>query len=147
MTAPNAAATDSTSGRGNGELNWLLDELVQRVGSIRKALVLSSDGLPTGASQELTREDGEHLAAVASGFHSLAKGVGRHFEAGRVRQTVVELEDAFLFVTAAGDGSCLAVLADSDSDVGQVAYEMTLMVKRVGAHLTTAPRTGLPAGG
>ncbi|MFI0983123.1 MULTISPECIES: roadblock/LC7 domain-containing protein [unclassified Streptomyces] len=146
MTAPNAAAHNA-SGRGSGELNWLLDELVERVGSIRKALVLSSDGLPTGASKSLTREDGEHLAAVASGFHSLAKGVGRHFEAGRVRQTVVELDDAFLFVTAAGDGSCLAVLSDADSDVGQVAYEMTLMVKRVGAHLRTAPRTGLPTGG
>ncbi|MFD3947450.1 roadblock/LC7 domain-containing protein [Streptomyces sp. NPDC058579] len=146
MTAPNAAATQ-TSGNGNGELNWLLDELVQRVGSIRKALVLSGDGLATGASADLTREDSEHLAAVASGFHSLAKGVGRHFEAGKVRQTVVELEDAFLFVTAAGDGSCLAVLADADSDVGQVAYEMTLMVKRVGIHLGTAPRSGLTAGG
>ncbi|MFF9343762.1 roadblock/LC7 domain-containing protein [Streptomyces sp. NPDC014773] len=147
MTAPNAAASTSSSVQGNGELNWLLDELVERVAAIRKALVLSSDGLPTGTSKDLSREDGEHLAAVASGFHSLAKGVGRHFEAGRVRQTVVELEDAFLFVTAAGDGSCLAVLADSDSDVGQVAYEMTLMVKRVGTHLGTAPRTGLPTGG
>ncbi len=94
------------------------------------------------------REDSEHLAAVASGFHSLAKGVGRHFEAGSVRQTVVELvDDAFLFVTAAGDGSCLAVLSDADSDVGQVAYEMTLLVKRVGVHLGTAPRTDLPSGG
>ncbi|RNL73985.1 roadblock/LC7 domain-containing protein [Streptomyces sp. I6] len=144
MTAPNAAAPDAAE---DGELNWLLDELVGRVGSIRKALVLSGDGLATGASKDLTREDGEHLAAVASGFHSLAKGVGRHFEAGRVRQTVVELEDAFLFVTAAGDGSCLAVLSDADSDVGLVAYEMTLMVKRVGAHLATAPRAGLSAGG
>ena len=87
------------------------------------------------------------MAAVSSGFHSLAKGVGRHFEAGRVRQTVVELDEAFLFVTAAGDGSCLAVLSDADSDVGLVAYEMTLMVKRVGAHLATAPRSGLTAGG
>ncbi|MET9520287.1 roadblock/LC7 domain-containing protein [Streptomyces sp. NPDC002994] len=146
MTAPKATAHDTT-GRGSGELNWLLDELVDRVGSIRKAVVLSSDGLATGTSKGLTREDGEHLAAVASGFHSLAKGVGRHFDAGSVRQTVVELDDAFLFVTAAGDGSCLAVLSDSDSDVGQVAYEMTLMVKRVGVHLTTAPRSGLPAGG
>ncbi|AWK09379.1 dynein regulation protein LC7 [Streptomyces spongiicola] len=144
MTAPNAAATDTAK---DGELNWLLDELVGRVGAIRKALVLSGDGLATGASKDLTREDGEHLAAVASGFHSLAKGVGRHFDAGRVRQTVVELEDAFLFVTAAGDGSCLAVLSDADSDVGLVAYEMTLMVKRVGAHLATAPRAGLTAGG
>ncbi|WP_420865661.1 roadblock/LC7 domain-containing protein, partial [Streptomyces prasinopilosus] len=74
--------------------------------------MLSGDGLATGASGALSREDSEHLAAVASGFHSLAKGVGRHFEAGGVRQTIVELDEAFLFVTAAGDGSCLAVLAD-----------------------------------
>jgi predicted regulator of Ras-like GTPase activity (Roadblock/LC7/MglB family) len=123
-----------------GELSWLLDDLVRRVASIRKALVLSGDGLALGASEGLTREDSEHLAAVASGFHSLAKGVGRHFSAGRVRQTMVELDEAFLFVTSAGDGSCLAVLADADSDVGQIAYEMALLVKRVGAHLGTAPR-------
>ena len=132
MTAPSNPA---------GELNWLLDDLVERVAHVRKALVLSGDGLAIGASQELTREDSEHLAAVASGFHSLAKGVGRHFAAGGVRQTIVELDRVFLFVTAAGDGSCLAVLAEADSDVGLVSYEMALLVKRVGAHLGTAPRS------
>jgi predicted regulator of Ras-like GTPase activity (Roadblock/LC7/MglB family) len=146
MTAPKGTSHMTASG-AVGELNWLLDDLVKRVASIHKALVLSGDGLPTGVSEELTREDGEHLAAVASGFHSLAKGVGRHFDAGGVRQTVVELDEAFLFVTAAGDGSCLAVLSDADADVGQVAYEMTLLVKRVGAHLASSPRTELPAGG
>ncbi|MGD6750574.1 roadblock/LC7 domain-containing protein [Streptomyces sp. BH105] len=145
MTAPKANA--QTTNGVVGELNWLLDDLVERVAGIRKAMVLSGDGLPMGVSEGLSREDSEHLAAVASGFHSLAKGVGRHFEAGGVRQTVVELDEAFLFVTAAGDGSCLAVLSDADSDVGLVAYEMTLLVKRVGAHLGTARRTDLPAGG
>ncbi|GGY08986.1 roadblock/LC7 domain-containing protein [Streptomyces anandii] len=144
MTAPKATGHTATD---KAQLNWLLDDLVDRVASIRKAIVLSGDGLPTGVSKDLTREDSEHLAAVASGFHSLAKGVGRHFEAGSVRQTVVELDEAFLFVTAAGDGSCLAVLSDADSDVGQVAYEMTLLVKRVGVHLGAAPRTDLPSGG
>jgi predicted regulator of Ras-like GTPase activity (Roadblock/LC7/MglB family) len=131
MTAPSSPTR---------ELSWLLDDLVTRVASIRRALVLSGDGLAVGASQGLTREDSEHLAAVASGFHSLAKGVGRHFDAGSVRQSIIELDDAFLFVTAAGNGSCLAVLTEADSDVGQVAYEMALLVKRVGAHLGTAPR-------
>ncbi|MEW2048527.1 roadblock/LC7 domain-containing protein [Streptomyces sp. NBC_00377] len=144
MTAPKTTGHSTTDDR---ELNWLLDELVDRVAGIRKAVVLSGDGLATGVSKDLTREDGEHLAAVASGFHSLAKGVGRHFDAGSVRQTVVELDEAFLFVTAAGDGSCLAVLADADSDVGLVAYEMTLLVKRVGVHLGSTPRTDLPSGG
>jgi predicted regulator of Ras-like GTPase activity (Roadblock/LC7/MglB family) len=130
-----------------GELDWLLDDLVLRVSEVRHAVVLSNDGLAVGASTGLRREDAEHLAAVASGFHSLAKGVGRHFNAGSVRQTMVELDEAFLFVSAAGDGSCLAVLSDAESDVGQVAYEMTLLVKRVGTHLGSAPRTDLPSGG
>ncbi|MFE1349903.1 roadblock/LC7 domain-containing protein, partial [Streptomyces sp. NPDC058757] len=57
-------------------LDWLLDDLTRRVGPIRHALVLSNDGLVTGASSELAREDAEHLAAVSSGLHSLARGSG-----------------------------------------------------------------------
>ncbi|MEU6217915.1 roadblock/LC7 domain-containing protein [Streptomyces sp. NPDC047022] len=146
MTAPKAAGPNAAE-KATGELNWLLDDLVERVANIRKAIVLSSDGLPTGVSKELSREDSEHLAAVASGFHSLAKGVGRHFDVGGVRQTVVELDEAYLFVTAAGDGSCLAVLSDAEADIGQVAYEMTLLVRRVGVHLGSAPRSDVPSGG
>lgn len=129
----------------SGDLNWLLDDLVSRVAEVRHAVILSSDGLATGASGGLGREDAEHLAAVASGFHSLAKGAGRHFKAGSVRQTMVELDDAFLFVTAAGDGSCLAVLSDAEADVGLVAYEMALLVKRVGEHLVAEPRSDAAA--
>ncbi|AJE87032.1 roadblock/LC7 domain-containing protein [Streptomyces physcomitrii] len=116
-------------------LGWLLDDLTQRVEHIRHALVLSNDGLVTAASEGLQGQDAEHLAAVASGLHSLAKGSGRHFRIGNVRQTVIEFEGAALFVTAAGDGSCLSVLTDADADMGQVAYEMTLLLNRVGEHL------------
>jgi predicted regulator of Ras-like GTPase activity (Roadblock/LC7/MglB family) len=123
-----------------GDLDWLLDDLVMRVGEVRHAVVLSNDGLPVGASTALTREDAEHLAAVASGFHSLAKGAGRHFHAGGVRQTMVEMDDGFLFVAAAGDGSCLAVLTSVVADIGLIAYEMARLVKRVGEHLRTPPR-------
>jgi predicted regulator of Ras-like GTPase activity (Roadblock/LC7/MglB family) len=121
-------------------LAWLMDELTERVPHVRHALVLSNDGLVTGASSSLDRPTAEHLAAVSSGFHSLAKGAGRHFEAGGVRQTMVEFDDGFLFVTAAGDGSCLSVLSGVQADVGQIAYEMTLMVHRVGEHLGVAAR-------
>ncbi len=85
-----------------GELNWLLDDLISRVAAVRQAVILSTDGLVVGASQGLSREDAEHLSAVAAGFQSLARGAGRHFGGGEVRQTIVEMESAFLFVTAAG---------------------------------------------
>ncbi|MGH3320940.1 MAG: roadblock/LC7 domain-containing protein [Streptosporangiaceae bacterium] len=124
-----------------GELNWLLDNLVNGVAPVREAVVLSSDGLLVGSSQGLTREDAEHLAAVAASFQSLARGAATQFEGGTVRQTIVEMDSAFLFVTAAGRGASLAVVSDADADVGLIAYEMAMLVKRVGQHLSTTPRT------
>ncbi len=125
-----------------GDLSWLLDDLVSRVAEVSKAVILTRDGLVVGASTGLTREDAEHLAAMAAGMQSLARGAGRHFGGGRVRQTFVEMENAFLFVTAAGEGSCLAALTAASADVGLVAFEMAVLVKRVGPHLLVDPRPG-----
>lgn len=122
------------------ELDWLLDDLVRQVVGADRAVVLSADGLLIGRSSNLSEEDGEHLSAVASAFQSLARGTGRHFGGGQVRQTVVEMDHAFLFVTAAGRGACLALLTAEDIDMGMVAYSMNMMVKRVGAVLSAAPR-------
>ncbi|BCJ51738.1 dynein regulation protein LC7 [Actinoplanes sp. NBRC 14428] len=124
----------------SANLTWLLDELVERVPSAQQAVVLSADGLLLGASAEMSREDAEHLSAMAAGFQSLAKGASRHFRAGPVRQTVVEMEDAFLFVTAAGLGACLAVVAASDADLGLIAYEMAMLVTRVGQTMEAPER-------
>jgi predicted regulator of Ras-like GTPase activity (Roadblock/LC7/MglB family) len=128
------------------ELTWLLDDLVKRIEPIQRAVVLSRDGLTMGASG-LTREDAEHLSAMAAGFQSLARGAGLQFGGGQARQTIVEMESAFLFVTAAGEGSCLAVLSSADADVGMIAYEMAILVKRVGPHLAVGPRPGTDGNG
>ena len=127
-------------------LSWLLDDLVTRVAEVDKAVILSRDGLALAASAALTREDAEHLAATAAGFQSLARGIGHHFGGGAVRQTIVEMENSFLFVTAAGEGSCLAVLSPASADAGLIAYEMALLVKRVGQHLSVNHRP-VPASG
>ena len=126
-----------------GALDWLLDDLVERVAQIDKAVLLSRDGLMIGASATLSREDAEHMSAVAAGFQSLSRGVGQYFGGGAPRQTIVELETAFLFVTAAGEGSCLAVLAAADGDAGQIAYEMALLVRRVGEHMAVNDRPSI----
>ena len=139
------SAAEQENGVGTGspsDLDWLLDDLVVRVPDVDKAVILSRDGLAIAASSALGREDSEHLAAVASGFQSLARGAGRHFGGGHVRQTIVEMDTAFLFVTSAGEGSCLAVLSPASADAGLVAYEMAILVKRVGQHLSVNPRPG-----
>jgi predicted regulator of Ras-like GTPase activity (Roadblock/LC7/MglB family) len=135
--------SDKTS--SEGELDWLLDDLVGRVVGARDGVVLSADGLLMAKSTGLSTEDSEHLAAMASAFQSLARETGRHFGGGEVRQTLVELDHAFLFVTAAGSGACLAVLGEEDADVGMIAYEMNLLVMRVGNYLSSSPRTEVAA--
>jgi predicted regulator of Ras-like GTPase activity (Roadblock/LC7/MglB family) len=117
------------------QLDWLLDDLVLRVGDIQRAVFLSQDGLALGASHGLDRADAEHLAALAAGFQSLARGAGRHFGGGEVRQTIIEMTSGFLFVMAAGHGTCLAVLTGAEPDAGLVAYEMAVLVQRTGDHL------------
>lgn len=123
-----------------GQLGWLLDNLVGRVTDIREALVLSRDGLVVASSQHLSPEDAEHLSAIAAGLQSLARGTGQHFHGGEVRQVVVEMESAFLFLMAAGEGSCLAVLSTAPTDGGVIAYEMAVLVRRMGQHLAAPPR-------
>lgn len=126
--------------------DWLLDELLTRVPQARCAVVLSVDGMLTAASTGLPRDDAEHLAAVAAGFSSLARGAGHRFRGGQVRQTIVEMEEAYLLVSQAGSGSCLAVLAGPDCDLGVLAYEMTMLATRVGTHLATPTRHGMEPG-
>jgi predicted regulator of Ras-like GTPase activity (Roadblock/LC7/MglB family) len=128
------------------EIGWILDDLVTRVSDVKKALVLSRDGLPVGASATLGREDAERLAAIAAAFHSLARGAVRELGGEEVRQVVVEMDAGFFFTTAAGEGSCLAVTTSAQADVGLVAYEMAMLIKRVRDHLAVH-RTPVPGGG
>jgi predicted regulator of Ras-like GTPase activity (Roadblock/LC7/MglB family) len=130
-----------------GQLDWLLDDLVRRVAHISKAVILSQDGLTLGASETLERDDAEHLAALAAGLQSLARGAGRHLGGGPARQTIIEMESGFLLVTAAGSGTCLAVTAGPGADLGLVAYEMAILVKRSAEHIRVNTRATALRGG
>lgn len=129
----------------SSDLAWLLDDLVGRVKEAEHVVVLSADGLLMAASRDISQADAEHLSAVAAGIQSLARGAGERFGGGPVRQTIIEMRSAFLLVTVAGHGACLAVLSTEDADVGLIAYEMAMLVQAVGQHLSSPPRTVEPS--
>ncbi|WP_067534480.1 roadblock/LC7 domain-containing protein [Nocardia crassostreae] len=122
------------------DLGWLLDELVNGLTAAQSAVLLSTDGLLLGSSAGQDRSEAEKFGAMASALHSLARSAGHHFKAGAVVQTVVELDQAVLFITAAGENACLALLAADTADMGLVAFEMNQTVQRVGTHLSVDPR-------
>ncbi|SCF42373.1 Predicted regulator of Ras-like GTPase activity, Roadblock/LC7/MglB family [Micromonospora matsumotoense] len=133
------------TGTSGQELAWLLSGLVERVPHTRSALLLSADGLPR-AVHGLADDDADYLAAIASGLFSLTRSAGQMFSGGSgVRQVVAELDETLLFVTAAGEGGVLAVLAGRQADVGVLGYEMSQMVKSVRPYLATPARSGAPS--
>jgi len=51
-------------------------------------------------------------------------------------QVLIEMANAYLFVSAISGGSTLGVVTARDCDLGLVGFEITLLVERVGAQLT-----------
>jgi predicted regulator of Ras-like GTPase activity (Roadblock/LC7/MglB family) len=112
--------------------NWLVSAFTQEVPGVAHAALVSADGLLVAAND-----------TIASGLASLALGTADLFTAGRVVQSVIEMEQGFLMLMNVGDGSNLVVLANPGCDIGLVGYEMTLLVDRVGKMVETPVRTGL----
>ena len=132
ITAPNDAR----------HLDWLVTRFVQEVPDAAHAILVSTDGLLMAASASIPGERAEQVAAVSSGLASLAVGAARLFEGGAVMQTIVEMEMGFLMLMSVGDGSNLTVLTTEEADIGQVGYEMALLVDRVGRTVEAQARVG-----
>ncbi|MER6090453.1 roadblock/LC7 domain-containing protein [Streptomyces bluensis] len=126
----------------HSQLDQLLTGLVDRVAEVNHAVVLSEDGLVVSKSTAFVRDDAERLAATASGLMSLSKGVSMDFRGGPVRQLLIEMGNSYLLLTNAGPGASLAVLTSQGADIGVVAYQMNMLVKKIGEHLSAAPRGG-----
>jgi hypothetical protein len=122
------------------DLDWLVTNFVERVQDAAHAVVVSADGLPLAFSADFPEDRADQLAAITSGLSSLTQGAARAFQGGTVVQTAVEMEAGLLVVMEISNGSSLAVLAAVDCDLGLIAYEMSLLVERVGRRLTPATR-------
>lgn len=115
---------------------WLLNGFVADTADVRAAIAVSADGILLTSSANLERSLAEQFAAITSGMSSLTQGASRCFNAGGVDQVIIEMGNAFVFVTTISMGSCLGVLADKECDMGLIAYEMTHLVERFGDLLT-----------
>ena len=123
------------------DLDWLVDSLARQTPDIAHVILVSADGMPMARSAQFPQERADQLAAIAAGLTSLTQGAARCFAAGPVQQMVVEMEQGYLVLMSVGEGSTLAALASADCDLGQVGYEMQLLIARVATALTPERRT------
>lgn len=141
MTHESAAPAASSPG-DDRDLDWVMSRFVEEVPDAAHAILVSADGLLMASSTSIPGERAEQVAAVSSGLASLAVGAARLFEGGSVMQTIVEMEMGFLMLMSVGDGSNLTVLTTEEADIGQVGYEMALLVDRVGRTVEATARVG-----
>lgn len=97
--------------------------------------VLAGPGGPKGSSGD--------LATIVSGVGSLTLGAAKLMDGGKVKQTMVAMDEGALFVMTIGDGSLLGVHATPDCDMNVIGYHMALFVGRAGHVLTPELRSEL----
>ncbi len=137
----NAQAGHHTPTEPGSSLDWLVARFASEVSGVTHAILVSADGLLVAASDHIPGERADQLAAVASGLSSLSVGAAQLFDGGQVLQSVVEMDNGYLLLMRVGDGSNLATLASRNCDIGQVGYEMAILVERVGAVVQSQRRT------
>ncbi|SFN25237.1 hypothetical protein SAMN05216207_101161 [Pseudonocardia ammonioxydans] len=125
------------------EFGWLVNEFVGRVHGVTHALVMSSDGFPLTASESVSTDDAEQLAAIASGLLSLAHNSAALFDKGGCEQIMIRMTHGYFLFMGIGSGAGLAVLTAPGCDMKVVGYEMTQFVRNAGHVLTPEVRADL----
>jgi len=96
MSQPSPAETD---------VAWLINSFVSKVSGVANSILVSADGLALARSKDFPGDRADQLAAVVSGLTSLTLGASRCFNAGAVRQILVEMDEGYLFIMSVSEGS------------------------------------------
>jgi predicted regulator of Ras-like GTPase activity (Roadblock/LC7/MglB family) len=118
--------------------NWLIKNFARKTDGVRDAVAVSSDGLLIASSEGLDRESADRLSALVSGLASLSRSASRYYDFDGLRLIMIEMRRGFLLVSMIEDGSCIAVLAEENCDIGLIGYEIAVLVDRAGSLLTPA---------
>ncbi len=118
------------------QFNWIINNFVKDTAGVTDAVAVSSDGLLMAKSNTLDDAGADQVAAIISGFVSLGDGATRCFGFEELNQIIIAMKGGYLFVTAMGTAGCLGVVATPRCDIGNVGYQMTLLVERAGEMLT-----------
>ncbi|MEV4197958.1 roadblock/LC7 domain-containing protein [Micromonospora globbae] len=112
-----------------------LNDLVDRVHGAEFAVVLSPDGLLLGASRDVDTVLANQLSSLVAGLEALGAAATRVCVGGALRQIVVQMSRAFLFVATTRNGAILTVRIGAEAEVGDMAYEVALFVGQAERHL------------
>jgi len=118
----------------------LLINFAARVPGVRRAAVVTSDGVLVAVSDRAKPDDLEQLSAITAGLISLASTTAQLLGNGAVIQALVTMKRGTFVIMAIDHESSLAVLTTATADLDMVAYEMTMLVEDSGGLFTPPAR-------
>ncbi|MBF9066799.1 roadblock/LC7 domain-containing protein [Streptacidiphilus fuscans] len=120
-------------------LRWLLGDVLISTPGLRALALVSTDGLPLVAVDEHCPV--EELATFVAGINGLASGLTHLLQLGRLKRTVVTLDEGTIILMAVDRTACLAAYTSPDCDLSVVAFQMARLVDQAGHVLTAHVRT------
>jgi predicted regulator of Ras-like GTPase activity (Roadblock/LC7/MglB family) len=126
---------------GSNELSWMLDDMLKAKGT-RYSVLLSSDGLMLLYSGDIEKDDADRVSAAMSSMQSLSRAMREFAGTGTAmwRQTMLEFDEGFMFLAAAGQGAHLMVSTTRDVDMEDVVFRMQQLVQQLSRELASRPR-------
>ncbi|RKR87940.1 hypothetical protein BDK92_2243 [Micromonospora pisi] len=144
MTSPRSDLPRPPAGvQAPQDFGWLLGRFATETAGVTHALLVSLDGLQLVASDMVSRDLGDQLAALTSGLISMADRSAALLDLGLSEYLTVRLPRGHLLFMRVGDSAGLAVAATSGCDLRVVAYQMTKFVGAVGHLLSPQVRSDL----
>lgn len=133
-------STPAPPADGNNKLTWMLSSL--DLEGVRYSVLISGDGLRMAHSDTITRDEADAFAAAVSGVQSLGKALAGMCgdEHNRLRQNLIEYDQALVLVTAAGQNAMLGVCAEPTADAGLIVHRMNDLASRLGNELGSETR-------
>ncbi|HET9169876.1 MAG TPA: roadblock/LC7 domain-containing protein [Actinospica sp.] len=125
---------------GNNKLTWMLGSLA--VEGVRYSVLISGDGLRLAHSASIGVDEADAFAAAVSGVQSLGKALAGlcGAEDNRLRQNLIEYDQALVLITAAGRNAMLGVCAEPTADAGLIVHRMNDLASRLGNELGSEAR-------
>lgn len=134
--APPAVPTPPIAGvPSKGEqLAAVLDGLIAEDSTVHAAALVSLDGL-TMASALPDGMEPDRVGAMSAAILGLGERAAAELGRGRLEQVIIEGDDGYVILLAAGSYAVLTTVADGSAKLGLVLYEMRAAADRVAAVL------------
>ncbi len=130
--ASGAAATMVSS----TDLDFVLNRFVEETEGVRFAQTVSADGMHLAASGGVDSARHDTFAAIASGLASLTDSSVDLFGIGAMQRQIIEASNGWILLSRVSVTASLGVVADRNSDLGLVGYEMTRLSRQLGDALS-----------